>query len=36
LKELFAKKTDAFEANERAFSEGLKFAEQFLAKHGPD
>lgn len=32
LKELFAKKTDAFEANVRAFSEGLKFAEQFLAK----
>jgi len=33
LKELFAKKIDAFEANVRAFSEGLKFAEQFSMKH---
>jgi 2-oxoglutarate ferredoxin oxidoreductase subunit gamma len=32
LKELFAKKVDAFEANVRAFSEGLKFAEQLSEK----
>ncbi len=32
LKELFAKKSDAFEANVRAFDKGLRFAEQFLAK----
>jgi 2-oxoglutarate ferredoxin oxidoreductase subunit gamma len=36
LKELFAKKTDAFEANVRAFSEGLRFAEQSSTKHGSD
>jgi 2-oxoglutarate ferredoxin oxidoreductase subunit gamma len=33
LKELFGKKLDLFEANVRAFEEGMKFADKQSAKH---